>query len=608
MKIYHVGSHMPGWIKSIMPKTALEVHEEAWNAYPYTKTIFSIPFVNKFSIDIETVYKGGRGTEHDNALNLTKSELAQREVFDINLLTTTPADPTDKGYEPLEDPAVYVSQRTGRGPLQPEWEKTHNPVMCAYKVCKVNFKYWGLQSKLENFIADVGLRRTIVGAHRQAWCWQDEWIDLNMEDVLKMEEEAQRKLAEVFAKPGDGTSADESTTALTNSDTRATAQSASASQDEGLDGRNTNLSILENVDSAPPLQKVYSSMTTDMDTDEATSGSDSVEFWSGNEEFDDADEDQYSESADPNSTAAGLPRLHLQPPSDSGVRRRHLVIASFAPSIISSSAGSDADWASDFNTFKRTVKQVAESHYSEGVDCMEIVPIRTGPILGEGTPPTMTTELEAVLRGMSKSNDLANFSPSALIGSVVMHPTYDSRLQEMVQVLNATLQHYSDFEFQGGSVTIICDRISGLLMYDVLSRPELCDQVHLPIDYCYTLGAPIGFVLGQRYLQSLAHTSTGVLRTPGPTPVRHTPHTLTATSSPSPLASTTVSMSATASTESGTGVPLFFEPDVNRQIPPLSPTTESKSAGGSANNTDADISTQAIGVPVLRAQPPQMPR
>jgi hypothetical protein len=46
-KIYHVGSHLPGWLKSLMPKTALIVEEEAWNAYPYTKTRFKCPFVDK---------------------------------------------------------------------------------------------------------------------------------------------------------------------------------------------------------------------------------------------------------------------------------------------------------------------------------------------------------------------------------------------------------------------------------------------------------------------------------------------------------------------------------------------------------------------------------
>ena len=29
-------------------------------------------------------------------------------------------------------------------------------IMCAYKLCKVEFRYWGMQSKLEKFIHDTG--------------------------------------------------------------------------------------------------------------------------------------------------------------------------------------------------------------------------------------------------------------------------------------------------------------------------------------------------------------------------------------------------------------------------------------------------------------------
>ena len=29
-------------------------------------------------------------------------------------------------------------------------------VMCAYKLCRVEFKYWGMQAKIERFIHDIG--------------------------------------------------------------------------------------------------------------------------------------------------------------------------------------------------------------------------------------------------------------------------------------------------------------------------------------------------------------------------------------------------------------------------------------------------------------------
>ncbi len=37
-KVYHIGQHIPSWFRSILPKAALRVEEESWNAYPYTRT------------------------------------------------------------------------------------------------------------------------------------------------------------------------------------------------------------------------------------------------------------------------------------------------------------------------------------------------------------------------------------------------------------------------------------------------------------------------------------------------------------------------------------------------------------------------------------------
>ena len=87
--------------------------------------------------------------------------------------------------KPTEDPSIYVSRVTGRGPLSHNWRSefkeamltgrkypsqgtkpdatgslTTEPlpmrIMCSYKVCRVEFRYWGMQSKIESLIQDVG--------------------------------------------------------------------------------------------------------------------------------------------------------------------------------------------------------------------------------------------------------------------------------------------------------------------------------------------------------------------------------------------------------------------------------------------------------------------
>ena len=62
-----------------MPKSALRVEEEAWNAYPYTKTRYKCPFVEKFVLEIETKYLNDAG-DKDNVFNLTRSDLKERLV------------------------------------------------------------------------------------------------------------------------------------------------------------------------------------------------------------------------------------------------------------------------------------------------------------------------------------------------------------------------------------------------------------------------------------------------------------------------------------------------------------------------------------------------
>lgn len=204
-KVYHVGSHLPGWFRAILPKSALRVEEEAWNAYPYTRTIYRCPFVEKFKIDIETVYLPDAGTT-DNVFDLATAELRTRIVDLINFVSD---QPPSSDYHEDEDPIIYCSQRTGRGPLESNWLKQRSqglgagtdagPVMCAYKLCRVEFKYWGMQSKIEKFIHDTALRRTMLRAHRQAWAWQDEWYGLSLTDIRNLEAETQRALAEKMA-------------------------------------------------------------------------------------------------------------------------------------------------------------------------------------------------------------------------------------------------------------------------------------------------------------------------------------------------------------------------------------------------------------------------
>lgn len=71
-------------------------------------------------------------------------------------------------------------------------DEAHRLMTC-YKLCKVHFPVWPLQTRVEQFIQNY-CRDTILEAHRQTWLWQDEWTGLNMTDIRNIEADTQKYL------------------------------------------------------------------------------------------------------------------------------------------------------------------------------------------------------------------------------------------------------------------------------------------------------------------------------------------------------------------------------------------------------------------------------
>ncbi|XP_044210901.1 phosphatidylinositol transfer protein alpha isoform-like [Thunnus albacares] len=198
-KIYHLQSKVPRVISVLAPKGSLEVHEKAWNAYPYCRTILTNEYMkDDFMIKIETWHKPDMG-DQDNVHGLDKSTWDKTEIVDIDIADRSCISAKD--YKPEQDPAIFKSEKTGRGPLGPDWKKElannpNCPHMCAYKLVTVKFKWRGLQNKTEGLIQKVE-KRLFTHFHRQLFCWIDKWIDLSMDDIRRMEEETKKELDEM---------------------------------------------------------------------------------------------------------------------------------------------------------------------------------------------------------------------------------------------------------------------------------------------------------------------------------------------------------------------------------------------------------------------------
>ncbi|KAL4002548.1 Phosphatidylinositol transfer protein alpha isoform [Acanthocheilonema viteae] len=194
-KIYHLQTKVPTIVRTCAPKGSLAIHEEAWNAYPYCKTVLTNPdyMRDDFFIHIETIHLPDRGTTQ-NAHNLSPEDLAKREVIDLDIANDT-SYLTANDIRLETTPSKFKSVKTGRGPLIGNWKETIEPVMCAYKLVKVHFKWFGLTKIVENY-AHRQYPRLFTKFHREVFCWLDNWYGLSMADIREIEDKAQKELEE----------------------------------------------------------------------------------------------------------------------------------------------------------------------------------------------------------------------------------------------------------------------------------------------------------------------------------------------------------------------------------------------------------------------------
>ncbi|KAL4712383.1 hypothetical protein ACJJTC_001544 [Scirpophaga incertulas] len=191
-KIYHLASKVPAFIRLLAPKGSLEVHEEAWNAYPYCRTVLTNPGYMKenFVICIESLHLPDVGDQY-NVHELPPEKLKIRDVVNIDIANDSlpSAD-----YKAETDPTKFKSVKTGRGPLVgPSWKNEVKPVMTCYKLVTAEFKWFGLQSKVENVI-QKSERRLFTIFHRQVFCSMDDWFGMTMADIRAIEDRTKEEL------------------------------------------------------------------------------------------------------------------------------------------------------------------------------------------------------------------------------------------------------------------------------------------------------------------------------------------------------------------------------------------------------------------------------
>ncbi|XP_023097119.1 membrane-associated phosphatidylinositol transfer protein 2 isoform X10 [Felis catus] len=514
-KVYHVGMHIPSWFRSILPKAALRVVEESWNAYPYTRTRFTCPFVEKFSIDIETFYKTDAG-ENPNVFSLSPVEKSQLTIDFIDIVKD-PVPPSE--YKTEEDPKLFRSIKTQRGPLSDNWIEEYKqqvfPIMCAYKLCKVEFRYWGMQSKIERFIHDTGLRKVMVRAHRQAWCWQDEWYGLNMENIRELEKEAQLMLSRKMARFNED---DEEAVQLAKDEAiqvqvagePAQPSSSSSSSGEPLAGRGlkkqwstSSKSSRSSKRGASPSRHSISEwrmQSIARDSDEGSEDeyfdahedlSDSEEIfpkditkWNSNDLMDkiespepeDTQDGLYRQSAPEFRVASSVEQLNIiedevSPPLAAPASKIHvLLLLLHGGTILDTGAGDPSSKQGDANTIATVFDTVMRVHYPSALGHLAIRLVPCPPICSDAFALVSNLSPYSHDEGcLSSSQDHIPLAALPLLAT--SSPQYQEAIATVIQRANLA---YGDFikSQEGmtfnGQICLIGDCVGGILAFDAL--------------------------------------------------------------------------------------------------------------------------------------------
>ena len=155
---------------------------------------------NDFSVEIESYYLPDTGTKTDVFSHISQNHSVETLDF---------VEPGEGEGVFESDPKLFVSSKTKRGPLKIDWLETarqnisngiekEDSYFCSYKLITVNCKMLGVQNRLERFIHESMIRKMLNHAHRQAWCWMDDWCELSIEDIRRQEKLTMQRLYNLY--------------------------------------------------------------------------------------------------------------------------------------------------------------------------------------------------------------------------------------------------------------------------------------------------------------------------------------------------------------------------------------------------------------------------
>jgi hypothetical protein len=210
-KIYHLKSKIPKWIRWTIPDKYLHIYETCYRLYPVTRTIFNLPGMEEYFLcELHSNYLHYDPSVDfpDNATNLNEDELKQRVIQYLDIVNGNPP-----AVNPEWDLHNFCCPEAGIvtslvSPMNekdnskpPEW--THHyqgDLMVCVKTVKLIFKWKGLQTAVESYCVNIAFPEFIVEFQRKLLKQINEWFNLTMEEIKRLEMDLQKEQKKINFK------------------------------------------------------------------------------------------------------------------------------------------------------------------------------------------------------------------------------------------------------------------------------------------------------------------------------------------------------------------------------------------------------------------------
>lgn len=228
-KIYHLKSKIPAFVRWAVPDKYLHFHENSYNCFPHFLTTYQVPGMGKdFQLQIESQHVEFSCSNNllanfpKNATNLSEADLKKRKVIWLDILNGIPKnsefnlkdfkcdaaglDFTSSEFSSkFEDNSSQVDENVDEDSTEgngieskpPEWTKNYKGEMvCAIKVVKFQFKWFGLQTAVEKQVTHTVYPKMFTEAHRRLIYTMNDWYDLTLDDIQRLETNAMNEQRE----------------------------------------------------------------------------------------------------------------------------------------------------------------------------------------------------------------------------------------------------------------------------------------------------------------------------------------------------------------------------------------------------------------------------